>query len=584
VPGILSEYDELRLRIERGEGGTHHVVATSSVGEAAGLFELPFSELEVENFILRVSHSRGRRRINSTTTGEAKQFGGQLFEAMFRADIRDLFREALANARAEDHGLRVTLCLSGAPELMDVPWEYLYDEPNFLSVSAFTPVIRYLDLPRSYRPLRVCPPLRILAMVSSPSDYPPLDAERERTNMEGAVRGLTEKGAVEIDWIEDSTLSSLLRRLQSDTYHVFHYIGHGAYDEQAEQGQLLFEDQNNLGSPVSGDKLAMLLNDFTSLRLAVLNACEGARTSRADPFSGVAASLVRRNIPAVIAMQFEITDVAAVVFAEGFYRALATGCPVDASLAAARLAMFAERSDEIEWGTPVLFMRVMDGRIFEVPESAVPAIEPVASEAPVEHEVPVEHEAPVAPEPPDAAEPPAASQPPVSSEPSPARNGGRHARLLKLGAAVVSLAAVVAVVLAVTLGGGKGGTPGPTRESPKDVVAAFFTAYNDGDNGAAADLWAPAVNNAATYRPGFPPNAGLQHLTTVDKVKSSVLSHGCQRSVTSTTVAGNVVTVIYWSVGHRPGQVKCTAGNQLWKDVLTVADGHITSDISTRVS
>ena len=65
-------------------------------------------------------------------------------------------------------------------------------------------------------------------------------------------------------------------------------------------------------------------------------------------------------------MQFEISDEAAIVFAGGFYDPLAGGVPVDASLAAARLAMLAERSDDIEWGTPVLFMRVPDGRIFDL--------------------------------------------------------------------------------------------------------------------------------------------------------------------------------------------------------------------------
>ena len=64
-------------------------------------------------------------------------------------------------------------------------------------------------------------------------------------------------------------------------------------------------------------------------------------------------------------MQFEISDEAAVVFASAFYQQLAAGSAVDASVAAARLAMFAERSDQIEWGTPVLFMRVRDGQIFD---------------------------------------------------------------------------------------------------------------------------------------------------------------------------------------------------------------------------
>jgi hypothetical protein len=79
----------------------------------------------------------------------------------------------------------------------------------------------------------------------------------------------------------------------------------------------------------------------------------------------VAGSLVHRDIPAVVAMQFEISDEAAIVFSRGFYEPLAAGSPVDESLGAARLAMLAERGDDIEWGTPVLFMRVADGRIFD---------------------------------------------------------------------------------------------------------------------------------------------------------------------------------------------------------------------------
>ena len=157
----------------------------------------------------------------------------------------------------------------------------------------------------------------------------------------------------------------MLKTLQTQTFHALHYIGHGVYDRDAERGVLLFEDDGGWARPVSGDKLGMILHDFSSLRLAVLNACEGARTARTDPFAGVAGSLVQRDIPAVVAMQFEISDEAAIVFGGGFYQPLAAGSPVDASLAAARLAMLAERSDDIEWGTPVLFMRVPDGRIFD---------------------------------------------------------------------------------------------------------------------------------------------------------------------------------------------------------------------------
>jgi tetratricopeptide (TPR) repeat protein len=64
-------------------------------------------------------------------------------------------------------------------------------------------------------------------------------------------------------------------------------------------------------------------------------------------------------------MQFEITDEAAITLAHEFYGALADGYPVDAALAEARKAVFAQEND-VEWGKPVLYMRASDGRIFDI--------------------------------------------------------------------------------------------------------------------------------------------------------------------------------------------------------------------------
>ena len=187
----LAAYDELRLRIDRREGASYRVLASTQSAEASTSFELPFNELEIENFILKVSRPRGRRRIDKSAIDDARRFGGGLFRALFRNQIYGLYHDTLAKARGEGRGVRITLCLSGAPELIDVPWEYLFDDPDFLAVSEFTPVVRYLDLPRAHRPLLVEPPLRLLGVVSSPAEYEQLDVERERENLERALAGLS---------------------------------------------------------------------------------------------------------------------------------------------------------------------------------------------------------------------------------------------------------------------------------------------------------------------------------------------------------------------------------------------------------
>ena len=366
----MAEYDELRIRLERSASDpeAYTVYASSAAGEARGSFSVPVSRLELENLVLRMS--RARRSVRSSDSPElelVRRFGSDLFGSLFAGPVRDLYREGSSAAKDAHKGLRITLALTDAPELMNLPWEYLYDEPSFLSISTWTPVVRYLDLPRGRKPMEVTPPLRILGIVSSPSDEVELDAELERSKLEKALAGPVELGAVEITWLERATLTALQSQLRKGDFHVVHYVGHGDYDDVLGDGVLVLEDDHGRGRRVNGTQLGTMLADEMSLRLAVLNACEGARTSTKDPFAGVAASLVQRELPAVVAMQFEITDRAAIVFAGEFYAALADGYRVDAALAEARKAIFASGNDT-EWATPVLFMRVPDGRIFDVPQ------------------------------------------------------------------------------------------------------------------------------------------------------------------------------------------------------------------------
>ena len=107
----------------------------------------------------------------------------------------------------------------------------------------------------------------------------------------------------------------------------------------------------------------MRRNAYCCCRRAWISRSSTARTSRSDPFAGTAQSLVQQGTPAVIAMQFEITDEAAITLAHEFYAALADGYPVDGALAEARKAIFGQEND-IEWGTPVLYMRAQDGNVF----------------------------------------------------------------------------------------------------------------------------------------------------------------------------------------------------------------------------
>jgi hypothetical protein len=378
------EYEALRIRLQPGEEGTYTVLASGPSGDVTGEFRLPFQGPELENFILRISRPRrGVRSLGSPEMTAAQNLGSELFKALFRENLRDLYYAASAEADAAGKGLRITLLLGQAPELMNVPWEYLCDDGRFLSVSERTPIVRYLDLKKAHKPLPVEGALKIVGMVSSPTDVVELDVQVEQRRLEKALEAPIRRGEVKLVWLENATLTALHEALESDDFHIFHFIGHGDFDEQTGDGVLVLEDDRGRARPVTGTYLGQLLSDERTLQLAVLNACEGARAGAEDPFAGVATSLVKSEIPSVIAMQFEITDDAAILFAGGFYSALARGAPVDAALAAARKAIWANYND-IEWGTPVLFMRVPDGRVFDVtvsPEVPADPAEPELSVA-----------------------------------------------------------------------------------------------------------------------------------------------------------------------------------------------------------
>lgn len=353
---------------DAGTGGYTARVLASPKGEASADFQMPVAGADLENVILKLGRTRsGIRALGSPQQEVARSFGSRLYDAVFDGEVGTCFRRSLDEAEEQGKGLRIKLRLSDVPSLADVPWEYLYAAGlgRFLVLSESTPIVRYLDLPREVPPLAVKPPLRVLLAVCSPTNLAQLDADAEVARVTEALGDLVGRGLVVVDPLPRATLSALRQALQRNDYHVLHFIGHGGFDATAGDGMLAFEDDNHLGHLITGEDLGTLLHDARTLRLAVLNACEGARQSPTDPFSGVAQCLIRQGLPAVVAMQFEITDEAATSLSAEFYAGLADGLPIDAALARARLGVFAKDND-VEWGTPVLYLRARDGRIFEV--------------------------------------------------------------------------------------------------------------------------------------------------------------------------------------------------------------------------
>ena len=382
------EYEDFSIKIEPRQGETYPVIVLRSpAGEGRGVFRPPFDPQKLAEYAPNLDeavrhHQPQQRQVSAGAVASLPQrIGDQLFTALFSGPVLSLLDRSLGMLHGQERGLRIKLHID--PEdpslatLVSLPWEYLYrkETRDFLNLSRFTPILRYLDVQRPYIPLMLQPPLRILVVSSDPGDYPRLDLESERQRMDDCLGRLEN---VQADYLVHATPMALQERLSDGQYHALHYMGHGGFDENSGDGALLLENEQGYSELLDGRTLGVLLHDAANLRLVFLNACETARLSRQagrDPFAGVASALVMAGVPAVVAMQFPISDRGAVTFSQKFYGLLARGRPVDEAVAEGRRAIRLAEPETLEWGTPVLFMRSPEGVIFTLGKDAIPSAE-----------------------------------------------------------------------------------------------------------------------------------------------------------------------------------------------------------------
>ncbi|BAY07462.1 COR domain-containing protein [Calothrix sp. NIES-2098] len=329
--------------------------ASSEQGEEWGELRLEMNRIKLS---LKLIESR------QTDADLLKALGGELYQALFPIDIRGQLRATIAGAQANDYEVRLRLVFD-SPELAALPWEFLYDEATntFLANNTQTVLSRYVDVPLQKRDLKAASlPLKVLLVISSPTNLPQLDVAEEERLIHDALKKHIDAGTIELDVLPEATIRNINQKLREKPYNVFHFIGHGKF--QNNKGCIALVDTDGKYKLLDDEAFANFFLGNRNLGLAVLNSCQGAAVSSNQAFAGIAPNLVRRGIPAVVAMQYEILDTTAKLFADEFYRTLALGWPVDAVIQTTRNAISMEVGlDKPDFATPVLYMRAKDGII-----------------------------------------------------------------------------------------------------------------------------------------------------------------------------------------------------------------------------
>ncbi len=314
----------------------------------------------------------------------------------------------LAQARTAGANLRILL-RSPSPTIAALPWELLRDAngSGYLALEPGVSIVRNPQRLGPVLPMAATRPLRILMCGSTPSDLGQIDVTGELRLLTSVLNGLG--GSVEPYLLTQNpsvcTFDQLRNALEHQgPWHIIHFSGHGGYKTSI-GGLLAFTTPEGGVDSIPASQIGSLLAGHQSLRLVVLNACRGAMGVGRQTTDSVAGALVHRGVPACISMQFEVTDGAALPFADHLYRGLVGHGDVDRAVSEARRGISevslypghpiggALRS--AEWATPVLHLESADSQLFPpsaagplaaLPTGQVPLVPQVEPAGLVKHE------------------------------------------------------------------------------------------------------------------------------------------------------------------------------------------------------
>ena len=327
-------------------------------------------------------------RNNTIHSEQSRELGEALFNALFGDALRQNFIDFYEAARQQEKPLRIELDIDERtlPEIAALPWEFMCvpqaanQGTLWLGTVPDVAFSRRRSQWQSAQPIQlsVNEKLRIALIVSAP-DSETSGAETLGQVVYKPVQQILEELAkshsaqIELLPVIDRATPKAIDRALKQKPHLVHFIGHGRLQNEAGQdiGQIALVDDLNQAFWVNADRFGELFNRHRP-GVVLLQACEGGMLSDSRAFVGVASRVVQQNIPVVVAMQYEVTNSTACRFARSFYEELASGEPVDIAAQLGRRAISLAATDyqKRDFATPVIFMRVQDGHLFQYSTAA----------------------------------------------------------------------------------------------------------------------------------------------------------------------------------------------------------------------
>lgn len=365
-------FESFELEIQKEADGYKARVASSPVTKTSAI---PVGLCSFDPKALDDRAERGDTAARGAETRHARSvvrepadlraWGKDLFRATFPGELRQVLESSIQKVRSEGKGLRICLRLDEAPELAALPWETLGLDDGEFGGDLDLLVARTLNVRRNRRRRSQTErkKVRMLGLLPRPQGEEELSGAKEWQNLQRLL-ARAGAGALETRRVDPPTLENLGREIDRAPCHILHVVAHGEPGEPGTSGSLLLESATGEVDVVGGLQLRQALASREPPRLVVLNACFGAAACSDDAFDGLAQSLLRAGVRAVVAMRTEISDAAALTFAEKLYGQLVQGRTLESAMCEARRAL-AIGEHRTEWATPVLYLQGANERIVD---------------------------------------------------------------------------------------------------------------------------------------------------------------------------------------------------------------------------
>lgn len=308
-------------------------------------------------------------------TDQREDYGKLLYEGLFSdPKVHKGFVDGCYVADGSEMAVRVRLYIApDASELHSLCWEALRDPQSgeLLGVRERFLFSRFISND-DFRPVRFRAEdeFRALVVIANPSNIgdftpggrplPPLDVAGETAR---ATKSLGSVPMTIISGPGTATFNGIVSKLR-EGHDILYLICHGAL--MGDEPRLCLEDEAGQADMVLGTDLVTRLSELKQRpRLVVLASCQSAGTGddATTTDKGILAALGPRlaqaGIPAVIAMQGNVTMRTIETFMPIFFGELQRDGQIDRAMAVARGAV---RKWE-DWWMPVLFMSLKQGRI-----------------------------------------------------------------------------------------------------------------------------------------------------------------------------------------------------------------------------